>query len=595
MILPMLCAWLGAAPFVIEVVDDRTGRGVPLVELRTVNDIALVTDSNGLAAFDEPGLMDKPVFFHVKSHGYEFPKDGFGYRGRALDVKPGGSARLPLERINIAERLYRVTGAGIYRDTLLAGRAPPIAAPVLNARVLGSDSVVNAVYRGKIHWFWGDTNRPGYPLGNFQVPGATSRLPADGGLDPDVGVNLDYFTGPDGFARPTAEMPGAGPTWIFGLAVVGDRLFATYSKVKPPLEIYERGLVAFNDQKQTFEKAAVFPKDAPFYPNGQTFLKDGYLYFTTPYPLVRVKADAASLAKLETYEAFTCLAAGSRLDNPKIDRDPQGRPDYRWKRNAPPVGPVEQAKLVKEGHLQAGEALLPLQDFETGKAVLAHAGSIYWNEYRKRWVMIAVEIMGRSFLGEVWCAEAETPLGPWVYARKIVTHDRYSFYNPKQHPFFSKENGRVLYFEGTYTQTFSGNPVATPRYDYNQILYKLDLDDPRLNLPVLVRVEKSPAPFFALARPGEGTVPVYAAGDGLKTGAPPGSSRAGILFHALPAEVKSPPPNTVPLWEFREKGADGAGFPTYSTDEAVPGLERAARPVCRVWRNPMKSGAIKEF
>ena len=43
------------APFAIEVVDAATGRGVPLVELRTVNDIRYYTDSNGLAAFDEPG------------------------------------------------------------------------------------------------------------------------------------------------------------------------------------------------------------------------------------------------------------------------------------------------------------------------------------------------------------------------------------------------------------------------------------------------------------------------------------------------------------------------------------------------------------
>mgnify|MGYP000007466878 CR=1 FL=1 len=27
---------------------------------------------------------------------------------------------------------------------------------------------------------------------------------------------------------------------------------------------------------------------------------------------------------------------------------------------------------------------------------------------------------------------------------------------------------------------FSGNPRKTPRYDYNQILYRLDLDDPKL-------------------------------------------------------------------------------------------------------------------
>ena len=37
-------------PFAIIVMDDQTGRGVPLVELRTVNNIRLVTN--------EPALQD---------------------------------------------------------------------------------------------------------------------------------------------------------------------------------------------------------------------------------------------------------------------------------------------------------------------------------------------------------------------------------------------------------------------------------------------------------------------------------------------------------------------------------------------------------
>jgi hypothetical protein len=48
---------------------------------------------------------------------------------------------------------------------------------------------------------------------------------------------------------------------------------------------------------------------------------------------------------------------------------------------------------------------------------------------------------------------------------------------------FDKEGGRAIYFEGTYASTFSGNTHPTPRYDYNQIMYKLDLADPRLGLP----------------------------------------------------------------------------------------------------------------
>ena len=94
--------------------------------------------------------------------------------------------------------------------------------------------------------------------------------------------------------------------------------------------------------------------------------------------------------------------------------------------------------------------------------------------------MIGVEQEGSSYLGEIWYAEATQPQGPWLEARKIVTHSEYSFYNPKQHPMLDQQAGRIIYFEGTYTHTFSGNSEPTPRYDYNQIMYRLDLADPRL-------------------------------------------------------------------------------------------------------------------
>jgi hypothetical protein len=39
----------------------------------------------------------------------------------------------------------------------------------------------------------------------------------------------------------------------------------------------------------------------------------------------------------------------------------------------------------------------------------------------------------------------------------------------------SWDGGRTIHFEGTYTNDFSGNPYKTPRYNYNQVLYRLDL------------------------------------------------------------------------------------------------------------------------
>ncbi|MBI4600551.1 MAG: hypothetical protein HY721_01185 [Planctomycetes bacterium] len=613
---PLLLAALAAGdgkPFAIQVVDDATGRGVPLVELETTGGVRLYTDSNGVAAFFEPGLMGTKVFFHVRSHGYEHAADGFGFRGRALEVVEGGRARLEVRRINIAERLYRVTGAGIYRDSVLAGLPVPTREPVLNAQVVGSDSVINAVYHGRIYWFWGDTNRPSYPLGNFHVPGAVSDLPGKGGLDPDQGIDLRYFTGPDGFARPTAQLPGDGPTWLSGLVVLSDasgkeRMLAHYVKVRGDpggsFSTYERGLAEFRDSKESFEKVAAFPEEEPFPHGAHPVLHETggrrYVYYCEPYPLVRAPADPDALARQEDYEAFTPLVEGTRVEEGKLDAGPDGRPRYAWKRRTGVVRPHDEARLAREGKLSPSDALLALRDAETGKPVLAHRGSVAWNAHRRRWAMVFCESMGTSVLGEVWYAEADGLLGPWVYSRKVITHERYSFYNPKHHPMLDEDGGRRIYLEGTYTTSFSGNPEKTPRYDYNQVLYRLDLSDPRLNLPVAVyesskggdgapdtfrtgagaRASGTRIAFWALERPGEGTVPVGEAGVGV--GAP-----GAPIFHVLPAGAKSPPAASVALHELRGPGGRKA-YLTAEDGRRFPGFERAAAPVGLVWRHPAR-------
>lgn len=475
-------------PFKVQVFDDVTGRGVPLVELKTVTNQRFVTDSAGLAAIHEPELFGQTAFFHVSSHGYEFPKDGFGFRGKQLKVEPGGEATLKIKRLNIAERLYRVTGAGIYADSVLLGEKPPIAQPLLNAQVSGSDSVVTAVYRGKLHWFWGDTNRPKYPLGLYHVPGATSRLPNDGGLDAAIGVNLDYFVGDDGFAKATCKMPGDGPTWIFGLTVLKDddgreRLFCGYMKVRNLLEVYERGIAEFDDERQEFLQRQKFDKNVPLFPDGHPLRHkvDGveYVYFSEAAAVVRVRATVEAFRDLSQYEGFSCLVPGGREKSPQVERDAVGKVVWSWKRDTAPIRRELQEKLLNSGQLQPAEAWLKIADADNGKPVIAHAGSVTWNEHRRRWVSVFTQHFGSSLLGEIWYSEADAPEGPWRKATKIITHDKYSFYNPKQHPYFSA--GRFLFFEGTYTHTFSGNSDQTPRYDYNQIMYRLDLDDPRLS------------------------------------------------------------------------------------------------------------------
>ena len=600
----------GGDYFAVTVVDDETGRGVPLIELRTVNALRYYTDSNGVVAFREPGLMGTDVFFHVAGHGYEYPADGFGERGAVLHVTAGGAAKLKVHRVNIAERLYRLTGGGIYADSVLVGEKTPLKESVLNGQVLGSDTVFNAFHRGKIYWFWGDTNRPSYPLGNFNVPGAVSDLPPHGGLDPETGVDLTFFLGPKEFAKETARMPGKGPTWLTALVPLTDaagreRLYASYLKVEPPLKVYARGLMAFDDDKEEFEKLADWDMKTPGFPSGHSFRRteDGvdYVYFGNPYPLTRVRADPEHFRNPADYETYTCLKEGSRLDDPALDRDADGRLRYAWRKDAPAVGPAEQDRLVADGKMKAAEGLLQLRDRDTDRPIFAHAGSVYWNEYRRRWMMIAVQKEGSSsFLGEVWYAEADTPLGPWVYAVKVVTHDRYSFYNPTQDPMFDKDGGRVIFFEGTYSQTFSGNPNATPRYDYNQILYKLDLSDARLALPTPVyevsagdapdafttmrpAKEKSPRiAFFAPDRPFHGAVAVLAGKDGLHVG---GADEKAALFYALPADVKNPPAGARPLYEYRQRDGDRRAY-SVDADLSLTGYSRQEQPLCLVWRRP---------
>src|SRR5258708_21230983 len=114
-----LCAAEPPKPFALRIIDDQTNRGVPLVDLKTVSNVHFWTDSAGYAAIDDPALLDRRVFFHVTSHGYEFPKDGFGQRGAAIDLTPGGETTLKIKRLNLAERLYRITAEGTYPNTII--------------------------------------------------------------------------------------------------------------------------------------------------------------------------------------------------------------------------------------------------------------------------------------------------------------------------------------------------------------------------------------------------------------------------------------------------------------------------------------------
>ncbi|MFA5293012.1 MAG: hypothetical protein WC496_08265 [Phycisphaerae bacterium] len=473
--------------FQIKVIDEQTGRGVPLVELSIVNDIVYYTDSAGIVAFYEPGLMDKNVWFFVKSHGYDSYKDRWNYSGEAFVTRPGGYGEIKIKRINRAERLYRITGQGIYADSVKLGLPTPISAPVFNSSVMGQDSTQALVYKNKIYWFWGDTRKPGHRLGLFKVAGAVSDLEVKGGLDPNIGINLKYFTDDNNNVRIMFPFEGDEAIWIGSPILVkygdNEKMIVHYSRMKSLGERVEHGLAVYNDKKNIFEKIKSLDLKRQWdCPRGHAikYAVDGvdYFWFADPYATIRVKADYNSILDPNSYQTFTCLKPGSRYlkDKSELNRNEKGKLIYQWLTGTDPIGAREERELNKAGLILPNEVRYKPLSADTNETPLLASGSLAWNDYRKKWVIVAGEAFGKtSAFGEIWYAEANDITGPWSKCWKIVTHDHYTFYNPVHHTFFDQKNGRIIYFEGTYCSMFSGTKQPTPRYDYNQIMYKLDL------------------------------------------------------------------------------------------------------------------------
>jgi len=459
----------------LRVTDAATGRGVPLVELISVDGVRHVTDSAGRVAFQEPDLMGREVYFSVRGHGYGVKKDGFGFAGAKVTPQAGRVSEIKLTRTVPAERLCRLTGEGRFRDSVLLGYPSPQSAGANPGRIAGQDSVQSAVYRGKAFWFWGDTNRHDYPLGLYRTAGATTPIPAPA-FDPSAGLPYDYFVNPKtGFARammPLPERPD-GVVWVFCMCVVPDasgkeRLATHYTRRKGLADELEHGIAVYDDDKDAFVPVEQLPLVEKWRrPSGHPIPWDDggtrYLLFGSPNPNVRIPATLEAILDPTRYEAFTC-----ELDD--------GTPRWRWQKERPPTDSKTEHAWVKAGKLKAGHArFYPADAAKPAERVRLHSGSVRWNEYRKRWVMLAGQVGGTSHLGEVWYAEADHPTGPFRTAVKVATHERQTLYNVVHHAILDRDGGRVIHFEGTFTHDFSGNPDRVPRYDYNQVLYRLDL------------------------------------------------------------------------------------------------------------------------
>ena len=441
----MLMTSAAVVPCRVKVVDDENGWPVPLVFLKTTHGLVYVTDNAGVAAIDAPELMDRETWFTVKSHGYGRKKDGFGNAGVRFVPRPGEEHVVKVTRRQIAKRLGRVGGAGLFAESQKCGE-------FLDAKEsgeFGRDSVQTALYRGRVFWLWGDTNMQNYPLGIFNVTAATTPAPAFARPVPPVDPHYCGFTNANGRLRGVIKRQGGGPIWIFGLVTLKDaqgkeHLCGAWSQIKEFCTPEKNGLCEWDDDSESFKivktvwtRSKERPK-APRIPDCTVCRYIGpqgkkWLLFGNPFPFLRIP---------DSYEAY--------LD------------ESTWEK-------VEKPKTVRA---------------RDGSEVTPAAGHMVWSGYRRKYVAIFQQKFGKpSGFGEVWYVESESPYGPWENAVKVVTHDNYTFYNPVIHTEGWNPNSPVLLFEGTYTASFADRPVKTPRWDYTQVLYRLDLDADWLNPP----------------------------------------------------------------------------------------------------------------
>jgi hypothetical protein len=422
-------------PYRIHAKDSVTGRGIPRVTFATMDASAFVTDSLGNAAVDVSGRENLRVFFSAATDGYYAEADDYGFRGLTVVLTPGGSANISLVRTQKAERLYRLTGFGVYADSVALGISAPTSRPILNAGVVGQDSVLSVQYGERAFWFWGDTNKLGSPLGNFFSTGATSCLLSNAScMHPDAGVDLEYFSeaaggGQDEFVRPMAAIDPPGlPTWLGSVAVVADSSAAsgvamTASFVKPDHSMNPTrvGLLLWDDAHRNFSEAADWPlgrngsgmasaagccghavtnrssNTAGRPPTTTVTMFDTvqggreYVVFagrgTWPLSVQRCQADVASLKSIDQYESFTPLLPGSTPAAPRIARD-QASGELLWAwRGAPALGQELEEALVQRGLLRPSEVRQAVFD-QDGRTLAVSGGSVHWNAYRRKFIAV---------------------------------------------------------------------------------------------------------------------------------------------------------------------------------------------------------------
>lgn len=334
--------------FGIRVIDEATGRGVPMVTLETVNRIRFITDSAGWTAFDEPGLLGRRVFFSVKSPGCAFSGSTDGTSGVALDTKPGATAEIKVMRLSIAERMYRVTGQGIYRDATRLGLEVPLPRPNLNGEVVMHGAVHVAEFLGGHFWLWNDALGHRGDGDSGQGAAATSEAPGRGGLDPSLGVHFEYI--PAGRLLRVEESGGVQFEGLLNVTDAEERphLVAHYSRLGRDGSRMEHGIAEFNTAEKAFEPVTQLGEEFAWQcPRGHVVkVKSGgreFFYFASPLCVTRVPAAYDDVLNPSKYEALAWSPdAGAMI----------------WQTQSGPISQSDEERLIADKRLPKDKARL---------------------------------------------------------------------------------------------------------------------------------------------------------------------------------------------------------------------------------------------
>jgi hypothetical protein len=333
------------------------------------NYVSSYSDSGGNIAFYEPGF-EGDIFFNVYSDGYSLdpnqdhvemyntPYDSGIHLNVSYGENSGGGGIIYMVRHQLAKRLYRLTGSGLYADSYLSNQLSSIPQSIIDSnrvliddvKVLGQDTVMTVTFNNKVLWFFGDTtclcsarqnNCENY--GMYTV-GASSCLPSDlitgqsQNDDDDADDDnhdspcissqpppLKYFSSSEGgflHVAPMATLPPLDQnTWIAAVFTLPSSSSASSSQAKYANFMKNpgdgenagptaTGMVKWNPDSETFDFLSEFPDNHTFLNGAHTIQQlspedsgsaSNYVYFNSQ---IRVSGDEVSIMDPSQYEYY---------------------------------------------------------------------------------------------------------------------------------------------------------------------------------------------------------------------------------------------------------------------------------------------------